>query len=79
MRKTPHVGSGQLPDDDITRAHLEPREMLDLAAQPGDRVQVEVRPEPALPGMFKFYVRVNGVTVLRICKLERRPDVVVQL
>lgn len=42
---------------------------VDAAAEPDDLVEVEIQHETGKPGRFKLYVSVNGVTLLRICKL----------
>ena len=45
--------------------------MLDGIAETSDVVQVELQPELGYPNRFKLYVHLNGVTILRICKLHR--------
>jgi hypothetical protein len=46
--------------------------MLDLHITKGEHLEVEVSPELGLPGYRKLYVHLNGVTVLRVCKIA--PD-----
>lgn len=47
------------------------RDQLDLIAKPTDHVAVEVLPEVGVPGAVKLYVHVNGITVFRMCKVDR--------
>lgn len=49
---------------------------IDAVAQAMDTVQVEIQPEAGLEDSYKLYVQVNGVCLLRICKLH--PSQIIQ-
>lgn len=42
---------------------------IDLVAKPEQIVQVEVLPEVGTKDKFKLYINIDGVCVLRVCKL----------
>lgn len=44
-------------------------EQIDLIAKSDTNVQIEFQPELGFKDKFKLYVHVDGVTILRICKL----------
>ncbi len=47
-------------------------EIIDMMATPKMRVQVEVQRELGFKDKYKLYVHVDGKTVLRICKINKK-------
>ncbi len=46
-------------------------DQIDLIAQPDTQIEIDIQSEVGVPNKFKLYVHVDGVTVLRICKLTK--------
>jgi hypothetical protein len=44
--------------------------MLDLHIKEGDHLEVETQFESGNPDKLKLYVHLNGVTILRVCKVN---------
>lgn len=45
--------------------------MLDLISNDLEPITVEIMPEVGMPGNFKLYVHRAGMTLVRVCKLDR--------
>ena len=43
----------------------------DASAEPDDIIALEISPEIGQEDKYKLYLHVNGVTVVRICKLHK--------